>query len=151
MRVIYHNAGEIIQVYKESEHSHDSLLTAEITDSQIADIGNYAVYPGQGVVYRKTQKPKIGVLKSIIDGGVKLVDGEYRQEWKVVDKFKDGEHGKTKKEREDEYLAALKKEKYDILRESCHEEIQGMVQGEINNYGAELSIKKLCKRHKQRL
>ena len=62
----------------------------------------------------------------------------------MVDKFKDGEHGKTKKEQEDEHLAALKKEKYEGLRNACHGEIQGMAQDEIDNYGAGLNDLTMC-------
>ena len=146
MRVIYDNSGEIIQVYKESEHSHDSLLTAEITDSQIADIGNCAVDPVKKVVYKKVGPPSVTQFQTVEDLGIKLVNGEYRQEWKVVDKFKggDGEHGKTKKEQEDEYLSALEKEKYDGLRDACHDEIQGMVQDVIDDYGYGINDLMMC-------
>lgn len=143
-RVIYNGEGEIVQVYEESEHSHDSLPTAEITASQVNEIDNYAVDPVKKVVYKKVEQPDVTQLQTVEDLGVKLVNGEYRQEWKVVDKFQDGKKGKTKKEQEEEYLAALKKDKYDWLRNSCHDEMQGMAQDAIDDYGSGVSDLMTC-------
>lgn len=64
--------------------------------------------------------------------------------WGEEGKFHDGKDGKSKKEQEEEYLAALKKEKYDGLRNACHGEIQGMAQDEIDNYGAGINDLTMC-------
>ena len=143
-RVIYNTGGEIVQVYEESEHSHDSLNTAEITTAQVEDLGNYAVDPVKKVVYKKVDPPSVTQLQAVEDLGIKLVNGEYRQERKVVDKFQDWKNGKKKKELEDEYLSALKKEKYALLRDECYREIPFIIQKAIYEYGSGINDLMMC-------
>lgn len=143
-RVIYNTKGEIVQVYEESEHSHDSLTTAEITSAQVDNIGNYAVDTVQKVVYKKIDPPSVTQLQAVEDLGIKLVNGEYRQEWKVVDKFQDGKDGKTKKEQGAEYLSALKKEKYSRMRDECYKEIPFIIQKAIYEYGSGINDLMMC-------